>query len=342
MLKDGSRVCRMENKVRICVVDTVYSLFLYLLKFGYDSSDIFILSSGVPKEVRNNLNHIYFPDIKLLHDKSSFLKWSYTNLINAFKQVYGILKLRLILFFKTRGKKVEVYGQGHLTFSYPLYEFENSYIIEDGLGNYLDLKQPTKINPILNKLANFFGIYVFNLREGFGTHENIKKVYLTKNNVPSEIKDKVEVMDMDNLWELKSESEKKGILDIFNLNVNELGSDLVLLLTEPFSEHNLLPFEEEIKIYKEFIDKYPNIIIKTHPREKKDYSSLFPNIIIIDVPFPVELLKYVGIKIEKIVTICSTAALNLKNDVEIEIYDKKTSSEHINNAIDVLRENLEM
>ena len=332
----------MENdKVRICVVDTVYTLFLYLLNFGYNPNDIFIFSNGVPKKVRNNINHIYFPDIKLFHSKDSLFKWFYKNLVNAIKQVYGVLRLRCIIFFKTRSKQVEVYGQGHLTFSYPLYEFENSYIIEDGLGNYLDLKQPTKINPILNKIANFFGIYVFNLQEGFGTHENIKKVYLTKNNFPLEIKNKVEVMDMDNLWDLKSSDEKKELLKLFNLNnIDEFGDNLVLLLTEPFSEHNLLPFDEEIGIYKMFVSKYPDIIIKPHPREKKDYSKLFPNIQVINVPFPVELLKYVGINIDKIVTICSTAALNLVNDCEIEIYDKKTSSEHINNAIIVLKNKL--
>ena len=330
-----------NNKVRICVVDTVYTLFLYLLNFEYNPNDIFIFSNGVPKKVRNNIKHIYFPDIKLVHSKDSLFKWIYKNLFNAIKQVYGILKLRILLFFKTRGKEVDVYGQGHLTFSYPLYEFENSYIIEDGLGNYLDLKQPTKINPLLNKIANFFGIYVFNLREGFGTHDNIKKVYLTKNNIPLEIKDKVEVMDMDNLWDLKSNSEKEQILNLFNLdNLDKFGDNLVLLLTEPFSEHDLLPFDEEISIYKMFIDKYPNIIIKSHPREKKDYSKLFPGVEIINVPFPVELLKYMGIKIDKIVTICSTAALNFADDCEIEIYDKKTSSEQINNAINVLNENL--
>ena len=332
----------MENKVRICIVDTVYSLFLYFLKFGYNPNDILILSGGVPKSVRDNLNHIYFPDIKLLHDKSSIIKWVYKNALNAIKQVYGILKLRVLLFFKTYGKEVSVYGQGHLTFSYPLYEFENSYIIEDGLGNYLNLKQPTKINPILNKIANFFGIYVFNLNEGFGTHENIKKVYLTKTDVPFEIKDKVEVMDMDELWDSKSSTEKNKILEIFNLeNINQdFDQNMTLLLTEPFSEHGLLPFEEEINIYQEFIEKYPNIVIKTHPREQKDYSKLFFGVKVINVPFPVELLKYVGIKIDKIVTICSTAALNLKDDVEIELYEKDTSSEHINNAINVLKEKL--
>ena len=333
----------MENKmVRICVVDTVYSIFLYLLKFGFNPNDIFILSDGVPKKIRDNINHIYFPGIKLSPRNDSLIKWFCKNLLNIIKQVYGILKLRIFLFFKTFGKEVEVYGHGHLTFSYPLYEFENSNLIEDGIGNYLELEQPSKINPILNKFANFFGIYVFNLREGFGTHPNIKKIYLTKNEIPSEIKEKVEVMDIDELWNVKSSDEKNKILKIFHLeNISEFDDNLVLLLTEPFYERGLLSFDEEINIYKEFIDKYPNIIIKTHPREEKNYSELFPNVKVIDIPFPVELLKFLGIKIDKIVTICSTAALNFSEDCEIDIYDKKTSSEYINGAIEVLKDKIE-
>lgn len=331
----------MENKVRICVVDTVYSLFLYFIICGFNRNDVFIFSGGVPKKIRNNINHIYFPDINLIHSRDSLFIWFYKNSINTIKQVFGILKLRFILFFKTLGKDVEVYGQGHLTFSYPLYEFKNSFIIEDGLGNYFDLKQPTKINPILNKFANFFGIYVFSLKEGFGTHNNIKKVFLTKKNVPLEIKDKSQVIDMDKLWDLKSPFEKNKILKIFCLDdFNEFDDNLVLLLTEPFSEHDLLPFDEEISIYKEFIEKYPNIIIKTHPREKKDYGKLFSNVKVINVPFPIELLKYSGVKIDKIVTICSTAVLNFKDSVDIEIYEKDTSSEYINDAISVLKEKL--
>lgn len=331
-----------NKKVRICVVDTAYSIFLYFLKFGYNPNDIFVFSDGVPKKIRDKIDHIYFPGIKLIHNKDSLFLWFYKNSLNALKQVYGILKLRTLLFFKTHGKVVEVYGQGHLTFSYPLYEFENSNLIEDGIGNYLELKQPSKINPILNKFANFFGIHVFNLREGFGTHQNIKKIYLTKDDVPIEIKDKVEVINMDELWDLKSAEEKHKILEIFNLeNISEFGDNLVLLLTEPFWERDLLSFDEEINIYREFVNKYPNIIIKTHPREEKNYLEIFPNVKVIDVPFPVELLKYVGIKIEKIVTICSTAALNFSHECNIEIYDKKTSSNYINNAIEVLKETLE-
>lgn len=331
-----------DENVRIGVFDTVYSLFLYFLKFGYDPNDILILSSGVPKEVRKNIDHIYFPEIKLFHNKDSLFKWCYKNIFNAIKQVFGILKLRLNLFFKTKGKKVSVYGQGHLTFSYPLYEYDDTNIIEDGLGNYVDLNKPTKINPLLNKLANFFGIYVFKMNEGFGTHDNIKKVYLTKNQIPLEIFDKTQIIDMDKLWDIKSSKEKDNILKIFNLEIlnKNFKQNLVLLLTEPLSEQDLLPFEEEISIYKELLMKYPNIIIKTHPREEKNYSDIFPNVEVLDNPFPVELLKYIGIDIDKIITVCSTAALNFQNDVEIIIYDKKTSSEYINNLIKILKEKL--
>ena len=101
-----------------------------------------------------------------------------------------------------------------------------------------------------------------------------------------------------------------------------------------------MPFDEEIAIYKELQNQEENIIIKTHPREKKDYSTIFPNVQIIDEPFPVELLKYIGLNVKKIITLSSSAALNFKDYADIEIYTKKTSNENVNNGIEFLKEKL--
>lgn len=37
---------------------------------------------------------------------------------------------------------------------------------------------------------------------------NIKKIYLTKKNVPNEIKEKVEIIDLKKLWENKTLAQK--------------------------------------------------------------------------------------------------------------------------------------
>ena len=318
-------------------MDTVYTLLLYYLICGIDENDIFIMSGGIPKEIRKNIKHIYFPHFR--HDDipdSNLILIIFKRLQIIAKRAYGIIKLRIMLFFKTRNYDVEVYGQGHLNFSFPLYEYENSYIIEDGLGNYMDLAEPDYSQ---SKLLRFFGFYTNDLNEGFGTHKNIKKVYLTKNEVPKIIKNKVEIINMQKIWQGLSENEKNKILDIFNINLDEidLNGESVLILTEPLTEENFITIEDEIAIYNDMIEKFneKNIIIKPHPRDSKNYYKIFPDTKIIDKYFPIELLSLIGIEPSIACSMVSTALLNFKKS-KIYVYNGELKNEILING----RENL--
>ena len=330
----------MDNEIiRICVVDTPYTLFLYFLKFGFNTEeDIFIFSEGIPKEIRNKINHIFYPHFIFPYDlNSSVFSKIKQFFINSFRQAYNIIKLRIILFFKTRNKNVEVYGHAHLNYSFPLYEYENSNLIEDGLVNYGTLEYPHNFHPLFRRFINFFGFYTKGFYECFGTHDNIKKVYLTKKECPMIIRDKCEYMDMNSLWAEKSSYEKNQILKFFNLDgLNEfLGLTAIFLITGPLSEGGLLSLDEEIKIYEDLIKNYDDevIIIKPHPRERKNYREIFPDKIVIESYFPFELIKFLDIGVKKILTINSSVALNFVGECDIEIYDKETSSKVLNESI---------
>lgn len=315
---------------------------LYLLMFGYDESDYFIVSTGISKDISDNLNHYFFPKPEFYYStkKDQFAKFNRNTTLPNLKHMIRLLKLKSWLCYKTFNKDVEIYGQGHLKFSFPLYKYENNGIIEDGLGNYSDLKMPYKFKH--PKIAHFFGFYFKFFREGFGTHENIKKIYLTKEGCPAIVKNKAEVIDAESLWNLKTDEEKDKILDIFNLKdvISKINDDSVILITQPLSEDKRMSFEEEIGIYKHFLDKYPNLIIKTHPRENKNYNEIFDGVLVIDKPFPIELLKFLGIRINRILTVCSTVAVNFKDECEIEIYEGETSSKVINDCIALIKEKL--
>ena len=335
----------LKKYKRVCVVDTVYTLFLYYLICGVSEDDIFIMSSGIPESIRKNINHIYFPPFKYKNYSNSPITKIKQRLSNIFHR-YHILKLRFILFFKVKKNEVEVYGQGHLKYSFPLYEYEKSYLIEDGIGNYSDLKEPTYSNTIYSKILGLIGVDGREYSECFGTHKNIKKVYLTNSNsIPQIIKNKVEVINMKKLWNEKTEDEKNEILEKFNIKdlINQLEENTTLLLTQCLSEDDLIPYDEEINIYKELIEKQENknIIIKTHPRERKDYSKIFPEITVIDKPFPLEILKCANVKINKIVTVSSNVALTFKGECEIKIYNGKTSSKELNESMKILNERIE-
>lgn len=69
-----------------------------------------------------------------------------------------------------------------------------------------------------------------------------------------------------------------------------------LLLTQPLSEDGYTTHQKKVNIYKYLIDKYSvgTLYIKVHPRDKDDYSKIFPNAIILGastIPFELYLLK---------------------------------------------------
>lgn len=135
------------------------------------------------------------------------------------------------------------------------------------------------------------------------------------------------------MWANLSLEDYLKILKIFNFS--NLENIDVLLITPAFSEDNLMDLNEEIRIYSEIVEKYPNIIIKPHPREIKDYSKIFPDNIVLDKHFPVELLVLMGIKIEKTVTISSTAVLHFPAS-EIETYWEDINSSHVEKSHEAL------
>ena len=82
------------------------------------------------------------------------------NLGVCFRQLYGILKLSLLMLCIK--EDVEVNCHGHTQFSYMFYEYVNAYLIEDGLANYRKLES----NFISNRLLNFLGLYIKGSKSG--------------------------------------------------------------------------------------------------------------------------------------------------------------------------------
>ena len=318
-----------KKKKNICLVTSVYSFFLYLLIKGYNEDDIFIFTGWFQKEISKNVKHIKMPKVifqgKKFADLNS-ISGVCKNIIGFFKYFYGYLKLRILLFIKTYNCDVEVYGHVQTPFSYIFFENENSNIIEDGLENYCaKICEPHKINPIIDFFLHICGIYFLNNCECYGTHKNIKNIYLTNKHDNPLIKDKVRVIDINTLWNGLTKNEQNEILKIFNIDINNinLNKEPVIILTQPLSEGEIhINLNEELTIYKNMIEKFNEdyVIIKPHPRDKKNYPEIFPNVEVIDRYFPIELLSLIGIQPKIVCTVVSTAVLNFK-DSEIYVYD---------------------
>lgn len=123
----------------------------------------------------------------------------------------------------------------------------------------------------------------------------------------------------DELFNSLTNSEKNKILRIFlpdGLDNNDFEKSS-LIITQPLSEDGILDSEKtKIEIYKKIITDVATskkIIIKTHPREKTNYKKFFKECIIIDYPFPIELLSFFSIKIEEAITVSSTSVNLIKN-----------------------------
>ncbi|MBQ6098512.1 MAG: hypothetical protein IJL02_01445 [Methanobrevibacter sp.] len=333
-----------KKEINICLVNTVYSLFLYFLIEGYNENDIFIFTSYMPNEISDNIECIRLPHVAFVDgfrmDSLNSVKGIINNVLGYCRYFYGYFKLRILLFIKTFNKKVKVYGHAHTPFSYMFYENENSNVIEDGLMNYSwEVYKTHKINPVVDMILHLCGVYFLSAHEGLGSHVNIKNVYLTQENNDPLIKDKVKIIDIKKRWESIPVNERNKIMSIFNINIDSLSFNekTVLILTGAFYNDNLLSYDEEVNIYGDMIRKFENytILIKPHPRDTINYKEIFNGVEVLDRTFPIEILTTIGFKPNVVCAIVSTALLNFKES-EIYIYEGEIKNKEVSALRDTL------
>lgn len=108
-----------------------------------------------------------------------------------------------------------------------------------------------------------------------------------------------------------TEDDKRTLVSLFMENLAELENQLaacpkdkqrILLLTEPLCE-----LDVREKIFKDIIEEYCRdgiVLIKPHPRDILDYKKKFPEQIIIEGKFPMEVLNFIpGLKLDKVVSV---------------------------------------
>ena len=288
----------------IILTESNYTLLLIFLVYGCDNK-IIITSDGM-KELNLNIEY----EVKKIKNKILF----------AFYLLY--LRIYFLKFNKKKYKRV--IGSGHLIYSNLVIKNKEFIMFEDGFRNY-GIKNQKGTN--IQKLKSIFG-YLSPKKEII----KAKKIYLTSfTKLYPGLKEKVEVININTLWQKKSEHEKQKILHIFGLDSKiskKIYEKKYLLLTQPLSEDNILSEEEKIEIYRKILKNYnqSKVIIKPHPREKTDYKIFFPDVGIIEKKVPIELLELCGFKIEEVITIFSTGILNFKNKAKLSFYETEINS----------------
>lgn len=289
----------MKDKKNIIMVGTNYSFLISLLLLDKEKS-FYIFCNKIDKKIYSKLNtkNKYYSKVYL---ESKTLK-------GIVLYYYNYVKTQILL-RKLRENKF--YINDYLIETCFLKE---AYLLEDGTSNYL---QETKLK------KNLISFLRLDFRKKiFGYSSKIKKIFLTGlAPIPNEIDDKVEIINLYKLWRKKTKLEQKEILDLFGLSSNILeifSKRKIILFTQPLSEDNVITEKEKIEIYSKIIKNYPKeeIIIKTHPREITDYKKLFPDLEVMNLQVPYELLQILKVEPEIGVTLFSTAALRVSKRVD--------------------------
>jgi len=112
------------------------------------------------------------------------------------------------------------------------------------------------------------------------------------------------------LTENLTEDDKKTLVSLFMENYETLeeqlqkcvGEKKALVLTEP-----LCSLDVREKIFRDIINEYCQdcvVIMKPHPRDVLDYKKLFPEQIVIEGKFPMEVLNFIpGVTFDKVVSV---------------------------------------
>lgn len=102
------------------------------------------------------------------------------------------------------------------------------------------------------------------------------------------------------------------LVRLFVANIEEIekkvatGKKNVLLLTEPLCELSVREriFRDCIDLYGQVDGEESVILIKPHPRDLLDYERLFPEHIVLDRKFPMEVLNYIeGLRFRRVISV---------------------------------------
>ncbi|MCM1261793.1 MAG: glycosyltransferase family 52 protein [Butyrivibrio sp.] len=115
------------------------------------------------------------------------------------------------------------------------------------------------------------------------------------------------------LEEHLSEEDKGLLINLFIANMEELrqklnssSADKILVLTEPLCDLEVRKriFADIIKDYGEENGKKYQVLIKPHPRDLVDYVKEFPEHIVLEGKFPMEILNFLpNVRFKKVISV---------------------------------------
>ena len=314
----------MNSFNRLCVLDTPYSLLVYLVYSSEDDikNTFFVFGKNMSKGLEKYINVYYITETQSLLNKRTF-RWLYYRYIKYFK-------LPII------NKGTTLFCHDHLPFSSVIISNNNYTMIEDSpdiCSNYINGKMHERIlksrKSIKNKLYNF--LYGNLYDKVFAENAQCDSILMTKKDCAKYISNKKHIVfSLQEYWDKSSSEKKELILRIFNVNDTDISimrKYKTILFTQPLTD--IISENRQKKVFSYILSHYsPNeILIKVHPRDKINYKELFPKYSVFKKQIPSQIIDLLDIKFDRVVTCFSTAVTMFNYPIKIDWYGTEIDDE---------------
>lgn len=291
-----------SNIANIVLTGTSYTALLGMLYLEDWENSLFIMERFVPETVVQKMQEM---GLRCLYERQSVQYYDLCYVISEY----------------ARKHHIPVWGHDHMKLS-RAFLTNGIRVLEDGLGNY-KYSYAERHMIVLDDGRRYMPM---------GYDDLAQKVVLTGQfPLPEEIADKIEVVSPFRLWGEKGAAEKKKIAGIMGFPYEEIEREIaagktIIFMTEPHVSGGEMRQEEEqqIKMYRQILSGYPQsqIMIKPHPGDHINYAEKLPEYYILDGHFPVQMIAWFGIEIEKYIVMNESSCLNLlKETSRVDVYD---------------------
>lgn len=186
------------------------------------------------------------------------------------------------------------------------------------------IRMQNHANSLVGKLQRivFGNLFVHYL----GHNNQCKAVYLTEENLTPVLNGRfVSIQSLQSLWEKSSKRKKEFILGLFDVTATDiafLNSRPNLFFSQPMMKDCGLTESEYVDVLSKIFQNYQtgSVIIKTHPRDKFDYTKHFSDVLVFSKSISSQLLHITGVSPQKIITISSTAIEGFPESISCDYY----------------------
>ena len=278
----------------ILVLAPVYTMLLCVLYLRDWDKSIFVCGGGMPSNIVQNLRNLGVRcygegDGKIFDDEATL------QCLSGY----------------ARRNHIPIYGNDDTPEATRFIE-QDFTVVEDGNANYSPelMEKQENVRRITTSGEQYMP---------FGFNRFVKRVLLTgKHPIPDILKDKAEMIRMQDLWDRKTQKEQEKILRLFAFPIKEVerrlkkGTDCLLLGSDNAGK-GICKEEQEIAMYRDMMEPYGQkcFMIKPHHQNKVDLAKYFPDCYILPKEFPVDLMKLLRLKLRRVVGADSSALSNL-------------------------------